>query len=76
MPHSMQRIQMNQVTKATVNFFGVIVIGLTFELRHRHRRLSLAAMMMFKFHGLVETEGAVEVACSDLLAHGILTRKQ
>ena len=25
-------------------------------------------MMMFKFHGLVETEGAVEVACSDLLA--------
>jgi hypothetical protein len=38
------------------------------ELRHRHRRLSLAAMMMFKFHGPVKTEGAVAVACSYLLA--------
>jgi len=24
-------------------------------------------MMMFKFHGLVKTEGAVAVACSDLI---------
>ena len=42
---------------------------LTFELRHRHRGLTLVAMMMFKFHGPVKTEGAVAVACcSDLLA--------
>jgi len=37
------------------------------ELRHRHRSLTLAARMMFKFHGPVKTEGAVAVACSDLL---------
>ena len=41
---------------------------LTPELRHRHGNLALAARMMFKFHGPVKTEGAVAVACSDLLA--------
>ena len=42
------------------------------ELRHRHRRLTLAARMMFKFHGPVKTEGAVAVACSDLLGGSFL----
>ena len=33
----------------------------------RHRRLSLAANMMFEFHGSVKTERAVAVACSALV---------
>jgi len=52
-----------------------IEVGLTPELRHRPGNLTLAAMMMSKFHGPVKTEGAVAVACSDLLGNGrILTR--
>ena len=47
--------------------FHIVPFGLTPELRHRHRRLTLAAMMIFKFHGPVKTEGAVAVACTDLL---------
>ena len=43
-------------------------VGLTPELRHRHRNLTLAAVMISKIHGPVKTEGAVAVACSDLLA--------
>lgn len=35
------------------------------ELRHRHRSLTLAAMMISKFHGPVKTVGAVAVVCSD-----------
>jgi hypothetical protein len=49
-----------------------IVIGLTPELRHRHRVPTLAATMIFKFHGLVQTEGAVAVARSDLLDHIVI----
>lgn len=37
------------------------------ELRHRHQSLTLAARMMFKFHGRVKTEGAVAAACSNLV---------
>ena len=44
---------------------------LTSKLRHSHRRLSLAAIMMFKFHGSVKTERAVAVACSAIVrCHG------
>lgn len=39
------------------------------ELRHLHRSQALAAMMMFEFHGLVKTQGAVAVACSDLVRY-------
>ena len=42
-----------------------VVMWSTTKLRHRHRSLTLAAMMISKFHGPVKTEGAVAVACSD-----------
>src|SRR5215472_16401232 len=47
-------------TTAPFLMFGYMMhsIRLTPELRHRHRSLTLAAMMMSKFHGLVKTEGA------------------
>jgi hypothetical protein len=50
--------------------------GLTPELRHRHRGLSLAAMMMFKFHGRAKTEGAVAVARSDFVRPRLSYSKQ
>src|SRR3974390_1189437 len=47
--------------------FERIHSSLTPELRHRHRSLTLAAMMISEFHGPVKTEGAVAVACSDFV---------
>jgi hypothetical protein len=39
--------------------------GISSKLRHSHRRLTPAAMMINEFHKIVELAGAVAVACSD-----------
>jgi hypothetical protein len=41
--------------------------GLTSKLRHSHRSLTLAAMMIIEFHKIVELTSAVAVACSGLI---------
>src|SRR5207248_10440068 len=46
--------------------------GLTTKLRHSRRKPAWPAMMMFKFHVSVKTEGAAAVACSDLLGSDIV----
>jgi hypothetical protein len=36
------------------------------QLRHRHRSLTLAAMMISEFHEIFQLTTAVAVACSDV----------
>src|SRR4051812_18282978 len=42
---------------------------LTTKLRHSRRKPAWPAMMMFKFHVSVKTEGTAAVACSARLGH-------
>src|SRR5947209_111728 len=70
-PTKVRRLSMRH-QKENPRFLLRVSCGLTSKLRHSRRKPAWPAMMMFKFHVSVKTEGAAAVACSALLGGRLL----